>query len=257
MQSTRSDSISKLPDSSWILQATDLTKSYSQGSRWRQKSPIKALDKVNIALPRGKTVAIVGKSGSGKTTLALCLALLEDADAGNILFEGCKIHTLDRVQRRAMRQRVQIIFQHSIVALSPRLTATQLVEEPLKIQGHMSVRQQYCLVYQLLEQVGLPKALYTRRPNELSGGQCQRVAIARSLALKPSLLILDEPFVGLDAPIRNQVINLLLDLQELHKLTYLYISHDVKLTSYLADVVLTMDHGKLIAPEDMRAYSKS
>lgn len=241
-------------DSSYVLQANGLSKSYGQGPRWRRKSPTIALDSIDIALPRGKTVAIIGRSGSGKTTLAMCLALLEKPDRGEIIFEGHRVLALDRVRRRAIRRQIQIIFQISAMALSPRLNVTELVEEPLSIQTSLPAHQRSQAAFTLLEQVGLSQQFRRYRPHELSGGQRQRVAIARSLALNPSLLILDEPFAGLDAPIRNQIVNLLLALQEAHKLTYLYISHDLTLVRYLADVTLTMSQGRLSAPEGVRAF---
>jgi ABC-type glutathione transport system ATPase component len=244
-----------VPDSTYLLQTIGLSKRYVQGPLWKRKPSVRALDNVNLSLPKGKTVALIGKSGSGKTTLAMCLALVEKPDAGEIIFDGHKIKTLDRGRRRAMRRQIQVIFQHSMLALSPRLTTAQLVEEPLQIQRCMPVHERSQLVGRLLEQVGLSQAFYGRRPHELSGGQCQRVAIARSLALSPSLLILDEPFVGLDTPIRNQIVNLLLDLQKSHNLTYLYISHDLRLVRYFADATLIMDHGQLIASEDIPACS--
>jgi ABC-type oligopeptide transport system ATPase subunit len=246
---------SEMPESSQVLQAVGLSKTYAQRGRWRRKSLITALDKVDITLPRGKTVAVIGKSGSGKSTLGMCLALLEKPDAGEIIFEGCRVHRLDRAGHRAVRRKIQIIFQSSVMALSPRLTANQLVEEPLVIQRCLPAQQRLQLVSRLLEQVGLAKTLHSRLPHELSGGQRQRVAIARSLALNPSLLILDEPFVGLDSSIRNQIVNLLLELQENHNLTYLYISHDLELVRCFADATLTMDRGKLTSSEDLRAYS--
>ena len=246
---------SQVPESSWLLEAIDLSKSYVEKSRWNRKPLIKALDHVSVALPKGKTVAVIGRSGSGKTTLAMCLALLEEPDTGSILFEGGRIQSFDRAGRRAMRRQIQIIFQDSVMALSPRLTTTQLVEEPLIIQKCVTAHERAQLARRLLEQVGIPQASYTRRAHELSGGQRQRVAIARSLALNPSLLILDEPFVGLDAPIRNQIVNLFRELQKIHDLTYLYISHDLAVVRYFADATLMMDHGKLSPSGDTRACS--
>lgn len=238
-----------MSDSLYLLQATGITKSYVQQRRWGHKSLVKALDDVSLALPRAKTVAVVGRSGSGKTTLAMCLALLEEPDSGDILFEDSNVVKLDRGHRRLIRRRVQLIFQHSASALSPRLTMTELVEEPLVVQRCLSPRERSQFVGDLLGQVGLGAEFHRRRPHELSGGQRQRVAIARSLALNPSLLILDEPFVGLDAPIRNQIVNLLVELQKALKLTYLYISHDLALVRYFADTTLVMDRGKLITSD--------
>jgi len=246
---------SEVRNSPWLLQATGLSKSYVLGPRWGRKPLINALDNVTIALPRGKTVAVIGRSGAGKTTLATCLALLEEPDAGEIIFDGRSVRSLDRVSRRAVRRKIQIIFQDSVAALSPRLTATQLVEEPLQIRRSMPAQQRAQVAGKLLEQVGLARDTYMRRPHELSGGQRQRVAIARSLALNPSLLILDEPFVGLDSPIRNQIVNLLLELQTSLKLAYLYISHDLDLVQYFADITLTLDNGRLITSADIRACS--
>ena len=258
IQSAASESIvgaAKASDSPCLLQAIGLCKSYISGGRWKRKPPIIALDNVDIALPKGKTVAVVGRSGAGKSTLAMCLALLETPDAGDIIFEGSRIGILDRNSLGAVRRRIQIIFQSSVSAFSPRLTVAQIVEEPLKIQKCESSDQRSQIVSRLLEQVGMGRSFYGRRPDELSGGQRQRVAIARSLALNPSLLILDEPFVGLDAPIRNQIVNLLLELQEAKNLSYLYISHDLDLVGCFADTTLMMDRGKLIASEDLRACS--
>ncbi len=161
----------KVPKSPWLLQAVGLSKSYSHGFLWRNNRQVKALDNANISLPKGKTVAVVGKSGSGKSTLAMCLALLEKPDAGEIIFEGCRVHTLGRADLRAVRRQIQIIFQDSTMALSPRLTTTQLVEEPLKIQRSVPAHERSQLVSKLLEQVGLTKEHYRRRPLRTQRGR--------------------------------------------------------------------------------------
>ena len=228
-----------------LLQITGLSKTYVQGRWWEKQFHLKALDGVNLTLEEGKTLALVGKSGSGKTTLAMCAALLELPDSGKIWFYGCDVLSLDKRERALLRPRVQIIFQDS-TALPARYTARQIIEEPLAIQRRYSPKERGELVSELMEKVGLPPRWGNRLPDQFSGGQRQRLAIARALTLQPNLLILDEPFVGLDISIRAQIINLLLDLQADHALTYLYISHDLELVRHFSDSVAVMDEGKIV-----------
>lgn len=228
-----------------LLRMAGLRKAYVQGRCWEKQFHLQALDGVNLTLEEGKTLAVVGKSGSGKTTLAMCAALLELPDSGKIWFHGRSVMSLNRTERFLLRPRIQIIFQDS-TALPGRYTARQIIEEPLLIQRRYSSKERAELVSELMEKVGLPARWGNRLPGQFSGGQRQRLAIARALTLKPNLLILDEPFVGLDISIRGQIINLLLDLQANNSLTYLYISHDMELVRYFADSVAVMEQGKII-----------
>jgi dipeptide transport system ATP-binding protein len=216
-----------------------------QGRWWEKQFYLKALDGVDLTLEAGKTLALVGQSGAGKTTLAMCAALLELPDAGTIRFYGRDILSVAKAERMRLRPKIQIIFQDS-TALPARYTARKIIEEPLVIQTRYSLKERAELVSDLMEKVGLPPRWGNRLPHQFSGGQRQRLAIARSLTLQPDLLILDEPFVGLDVSIRGQIINLLLDLQANNSLTYLFISHDLESVRHFADFVAVMDQGKII-----------
>jgi ABC-type oligopeptide transport system ATPase subunit len=216
-----------------------------QGRWWEKQFRVNALNGVDLSIEEGKTLALVGRSGSGKTTLAMCAALLETPDSGKIWFHGRNVASLDKKERALLRPRIQLIFQDS-TALPERCTARQIIEEPLVIQHRYSRGERAELASELMEKVGLPYNCGNRLPNQFSGGQRQRLAIARALTLKPSLLILDEPFVGLDASNRAKIINLLMDLQAENSLTYLYISHDPKLVRLFSDSVAVMEHGRII-----------
>jgi ABC-type glutathione transport system ATPase component len=237
-----------------LLQMAGLSKSFVQGRWWEKQFAVKALDGVDLSLEKGKTLALVGKSGSGKTTLAMCAALLAPPDCGKIWFCGRDVLSLEKEERARLRPNIQIIFQDS-TALSMRYTARQIVEEPLVIQRRYSPKERAELVSELMEKVGLPPRWGNRRPEEFSGGQRQRLAIARSLTLQPSLLILDEPLVGLDISIRGQIINLLLDLQADASLAYLYISHDHESVRHFSDSVAVIDEGKIIRHTSVADFS--
>ncbi len=223
-----------------------LTKRYRRRGATRGSRPVEALAGVDLAIRRGAILALVGQSGSGKSTLARCLARLEEPSAGEIRFEGADVLALDGAPLRAFRERVQLVFQDSASALSPRLRAVEIVSEPLDILGRGTRRQRRDRALELMGAVGLPSAWARRRPHELSGGQRQRLAIARALAVQPRLLILDEAFTGLDASIQAQMAALLLDLRRQRDLTYLCISHDLALMSVLADEVAIMFEGRIV-----------
>jgi ABC-type glutathione transport system ATPase component len=201
-------------------------------------------------VPRGSVVALVGESGCGKSTLARCLARLEEPNAGEIWFDGVDLLTVHGRDLLPYRQRIQLIFQDSASALNPRLTAVDIVSEPLAILRRGGGEERRRRALELMDSVGLPAAWGSRRPHELSGGQRQRLAIARALAVQPRLLILDEAFTGLDASIQAQIAELLGELRRREGLTYLCISHDLALMAVIADEVAIMFEGRIVEQGD-------
>jgi peptide/nickel transport system ATP-binding protein len=232
-----------------LVRISGLTKRYRRRASGRS-APVDALAGVSLTIERGRVVALVGESGSGKSTLARCLAGLEEPTSGEILFEGADVSSLRGAALRAFRHSVQLLFQDSAVALSPRLTATEIVSEPLEILGRGGPAERRRRALELMERVGLSSAEADRRPLELSGGQRQRLAIARALAVKPRLLILDEAFTGLDTSIQAQVAAVLHDLRGREGLTYLCISHDLALMSVFADEVAILFEGRIVERAD-------
>ncbi|MEX2642751.1 MAG: ATP-binding cassette domain-containing protein, partial [Acetobacterales bacterium] len=212
----------------------------------RTVAHIKAVDGVSLTVREGQTVGLVGESGSGKTTLGLALLRLEQSE-GTIRFRGDEIHDLRGRRLRALRREMQIVFQDPYSSLSPRLSVGQIVEEGLKVHrlgGHANERRE--MIGEALREVGLDPAVQDRYPHEFSGGQRQRVAIARALVLKPRFIVLDEPTSALDMSVQAQIVDLLRDLQNRHKLAYLFISHDLKVVRALAHDVLVMRDGKVV-----------
>lgn len=228
-----------------LVRVLGLTKRYTRrGSR--RASPVQALAGIDLEVARGATLALVGQSGSGKSTLARCLARLEEPTSGEIWFDGVELASLRGRRLRPFRERIQLVLQDSAAALDPRLSAAEIVAEPLDIMGRGGRRARRRRARELMEMVGLPAAWGDRRPLELSGGQRQRLAIARALAVEPRLLILDEAFTGLDASIQAQIAGLLGEVRGRHGLTYLQISHDLALMSVLADEVAILFEGRVV-----------
>lgn len=212
----------------------------------RQVGLVKAVDGVSFSIPRGTTFGLVGESGCGKTTVANLILRLEKTTSGSILFEGYDIsrwrgHDLSRYQRS-----VQAVFQDPYGSLSPRMRVSEIVAEPVIVHGHLSRREQRSLVVRLLETVGLNARHMDMYPHEFSGGQCQRIAIARALALQPKLIVLDEPISALDVSIRAQIMNLLGQLQKESGLTYLLIAHDLAVIKHMSANIGVMYLGKLV-----------
>jgi ABC-type glutathione transport system ATPase component len=232
--------------SPFILEVRGLYKTFTQGWWWQKKFQRRALANLNLALRRNKTLALVGESGCGKSTLAMCLVGLEKPDSGEILMDGTDLRSLDSTSASRRQKEIQLVFQDTASALNPRMSAIQIVEEPLLIRGQCSRKERWDLAAAMMERVGISPKWGHRRPHEFSGGQRQRLAIARALVLKPRVLILDEIFVGLDLSIRGQIANLLLDLQQTDGLSYICISHNLLFVSQIADMMAVMDQGQIV-----------
>ncbi len=209
-------------------------------------SRLRAVDGVHLAVARGETLALVGESGSGKTTLGRCVLRLTDVDAGRIAFDGVDITHMRGPALRALRRRLQVVFQDPYGSLDPRMTVGDTVAEPLVVHAiarGAAAREQ---VAGLLKEVGLDPSFAVRYPHELSGGQRQRVGIARALAVGPDLLVLDEPVSALDVSVQAQVLTLLRDLQDRRGLTYLFIAHDLAVVRQMAARVAVMYVGRIV-----------
>ena len=206
---------------------------------------VKAVDGVSIALREGHTIGLVGESGSGKTTLGLALLRLEQSQGG-IRFDGRDLQALGRRELRPLRREMQIVFQDPFSSLSPRMSVGEIVGEGLEVHRIGTKEERTALIDKALREVGLDPAARNRYPHEFSGGQRQRIAIARALVLKPRLIVLDEPTSALDMSVQAQIVDLLRDLQQRHRLAYLFISHDLKVVRALADEVVVLRHGKVV-----------
>jgi peptide/nickel transport system ATP-binding protein len=241
------EAASAVDDPPPLMRARNLSKRYVQ-RRWlsRKSFLITALDDISFTLTRGSTLAVIGESGSGKSTLARCLARLEQPDSGEVWFEGNNLLAMNSREMFSVRRRMQLIFQDSALALNPRFSAGEIVEEPLRIQFAAKRKERRERALALMELVALRRSLAARSPRDLSGGQRQRLAIARALALEPSFLILDEALSGLDVSTQAQIANLLLELQASLSLTYLLISHDLGLAGNLADEIAVMHQGRIV-----------
>lgn len=230
-----------------IVRTRGLSKQYVQRSSFSRKQfVIDALTDVDLDIAPGCLTTLVGESGSGKSTLASCLALLERPDRGEIWFEDSEITRFGDRELQLLRPSIQMVFQDAAGALNPRFSAAEIIAEPLEIQRRETGQNLRARACDLMEEVGLSPDWADRRPLEFSGGQRQRLAIARAIALKPALLILDESLSGLDLSTQAQILNLLLDLQAKHSLTYLLISHDLGLVGQVADSVVVMHQGRIV-----------
>lgn len=218
----------------------------SRKNWWSPVREVRAVDGVSFRLRAGEPLGIVGESGSGKTTLARCILGLQDYQEGSVHFRSVNMGTATREQWLAFRQQVQIVFQDPFSSLQPRMPVGEALREPLRVHFDMTARQQRDRVVELLEQVGLSASYYERYPHEFSGGQRQRLAIARALVLEPRLLICDESVSSLDVSIQAQVLNLLKELQEKFGLSLLFITHDLSVVRFLCEQVLVMYEGRVV-----------
>jgi microcin C transport system ATP-binding protein len=217
-----------------------------RGVMRRTVGHIKAVDGVSIEVRKGETLGIVGESGSGKTTLGLAILRLISSD-GPIVFMGKELQELNFQEMRPIRSDMQIVFQDPYGSLSPRMSVADIIEEGMRVhQPDMKANQREALVVQGLKDVGLDPETRFRYPHEFSGGQRQRIAVARAIVLHPKFIVLDEPTSALDMLIQSQICELLRDLQKRRDLTYLFISHDLRVVAALASRLIVMRHGKVV-----------
>ena len=245
-----------------LMQAEQLVIHFSLGSRVlstdKKQHVIHAVDGVSLSISQGETLALVGESGSGKTTLGLALLQAYKPTSGSIFFEGKDVWHLSHADTKSLKRSCQIVFQDPSSSLDPRMTIEDIVTEPLKAAGSTSSKDSTSKVLEVLKMVGLdsPKILLNY-PHQLSGGQKQRVGIARALITTPKFVILDEPTSALDVSVQAQILNLLKQIQEHYRLTYLLITHNIDVARYMSDRVAVMYAGKVVEIGESHAITKN
>jgi oligopeptide transport system ATP-binding protein len=230
-----------------LLEVRNLVKEFSRSRGLFAQAPVvRAVDGVSFTIDEGETFGLVGESGSGKTTTGRCVLRLVEPTSGEVRFRGEDVLGFSKARMRQARRDMQIVFQDPYSSLNPRMRVGDIVEEPLVIHRIGDKPARRARVAELFELVGLDSSQLARYPHQFSGGQRQRIGLARALALNPSLVIADEPVSALDVSVQAQVINLLMDLQERLKLTYLFIAHDLRLVRHICSRVAVMYLGKIV-----------
>lgn len=227
-----------------LIQAVNLSKAFATRNGLFRKHPVTAVDGVSFTLKQGETLALVGESGSGKSTVGRMVLGLLDPSGGQVLYKGEPVSNLAGQAAQEFRQTVQAVFQDPGLSLNPRMTVETIISEPLR--NFFKTGNYKQKVVNLLNQVGLDGEFCSRYPHQCSGGQKQRVAIARALALRPKVIVLDEPLSALDITVQTKIIALLNELKSLHGITYLFISHDLRAVQAIADRVMVMYRGKIV-----------
>lgn len=238
-----------MTDNKNLLEVKNLQKYFPirGGLLGREVGKVHAVDTVSFTLQQGKTLGLVGESGCGKSTLGRTLLRLTDPTAGEILYEGQDITKLKPGELRALRKEIQIIFQDPFASLNPRMSIREILSEPFEIHGlYKQPDERRAKIVELLQEVGLNPEAAERYPHEFSGGQRQRIGIARALALKPKLIVADEPVSALDVSIQSQVLNLMMDLRDKYGLSYIFIAHDLAVIEHISDDIAVMYLGKII-----------
>jgi oligopeptide transport system ATP-binding protein len=237
-----------------VLEVKNLVKHFPLTSRGvlfkKQVGVVHAVDGISFSVNKGETFGLVGESGCGKTSTARAILYLDPPTSGEIYFEGKEVGEVfkskDKKAILHLRQKMQYVFQNPYASLDPRMTVADIIMEPLVIHGHVAKEKWHDRLYELLKLVGLEEYHAERYPHEFSGGQRQRICIARALAVEPDLLIADEPVASLDVSVRAQILNLLQELQQKFKITYLYISHDLSTVRHICHRVAVMYLGKFV-----------
>ena len=224
-----------------ILEVKNLKKYFSSSG-----GQLHAVDDVSFTIERGKTLGVVGESGCGKSTLGRTIIHLYESTDGKILFDGRDITRISHSEIKTLREDIQMIFQDPFASLNPRMSVGQLIAEPLLIYGKMKGRELDRRVAELMDTVGLARRLSNSYPHELDGGRCQRIGVARALALNPKFIVCDEPVSSLDVSIQAQVINLMQDLQEELGLTYMFITHNMAVVRHMSDTIMVMYLGMMV-----------
>ncbi len=240
-----------------LVSAKKLSMHFPMKKGWGKSETVRAVTEVDLEIQPGETLGLVGESGCGKSTLGRTLLRLYEPSAGTIALDGTDITHLRQRSLRPLRRKMQMIFQDPYASLNPRMTIGATIAEPLVIHKlAATTAERNARVLELLAKVGLREDAAARYPHEFSGGQRQRVGIARALAVKPRFIVCDEPISALDVSIQAQIVNLLQDLQEAEKLTYLFISHDLKIVQHVSDRVAVMYLGRIVELAEAKALYK-
>ncbi len=225
-----------------LIEVKDLKKYFYVGSN----AVLKAVDGLNFFIREGETLGLVGESGCGKSTAGRTMIRLYDATGGEVLFDGVDVHKMDKKQQKEFTKKAQMIFQDPYASLNPRMTVGDIIGEGIDIHDLYEGKERTERIYELLHTVGLNREHANRFPHEFSGGQRQRIGVARALAIEPQFIVCDEPISALDVSIQAQVVNLLINLQQDYKLTYLFIAHDLSMVKHISDRVGVMYLGIIV-----------